>query len=402
MRLGLSVEHLHLLIIGNIGMNISIYIVERQGKHGLISNLYTAVLNPSAVITLILMFHFLFIGHYELVVFIRISITTTAHLFLRQTGLFAVTFVHLCFEDLKFVELCLTGISQTTVTRRTMLQTKPEVGELVNHLRIVTDGITQIARLLQQQGAVEECHKIIGFQPEHKVEVLDSTIVITHLSTKQTTIIMAKEVVGIKIECRIVISHCPTKSVLIITGHRTIDVITGILGLQVDGLRQEVLSLLPFLMGQTDDSTLCPDAGIVRVQFQTLIERLHRLHRIFLQKVDLSLHGIGSGIFRPTGKHGVNLRQSAVIVFLVDTTEDAVMPHTLVIGIETQGPCIVFYRSLIFLLVDTTEASQFIDIYHIWVSFDGFCTVTLRPSEVIQIEFGYASEEPRLIEIGFG
>jgi hypothetical protein len=40
---------------------------------------------------------------------------------------------------------------------------------------------------------------------------------------------------------------------------------------QVDTLGEELLTLLPLLTGQTDYSTLSPDATIVRVELKTLV-----------------------------------------------------------------------------------------------------------------------------------
>ena len=213
---------------------------------------------------------------------------------------------------------------------------------------------------------------------------------------------MSDEIIGVEVQGCIIVCHCTTKPVLIIAGQRTIDVITGILRLKVDGLGQEALTLLPFLTRQTDHGPLCPDTGIVRIQFQTLIQRLDSLRRIFLQQIDLRLHRIAPCIVRPAGQHCINLSQSTLIVFLVDAAENTVMPKTLIVGIITDGTGIVVDRLRVFLLVDATETTQLIDRHHIRIAIDGFCAVTLRPTEIVEIELGHPPEEPRLIEIGFG
>ena len=69
------------------------------------------------------------------------------------------------------------------------------------------------------------------------------------------------------------------------------------LGHQVYTLGEELLALLPLLTGQTDNSTLSPDATVVRIELKTLVERLYCCGSILLKQIHLGLHGISTGIF---------------------------------------------------------------------------------------------------------
>ena len=137
---------------------------------------------------------------------------------------------------------------------------------------------------------------------------------------------MSQKVVGINVESRIVIGHGTTEVVLVVAGHRTVNIVDGMFRQQVNALAQEFLPFLPFLTCETDHGPFCPDAAIIGIQFQTLVQRLHRFGCVFLQQIDLSLHGIGTGILRPSGSHRVDLCQGTIVLFLLYQTKDTVMP----------------------------------------------------------------------------
>ena len=129
------------------------------------------------------MFYLLFIGYSQLVVFLNIQIAALTHLFLREARLFAqIALVHLCFQYTELVGFCLSAHSQSAIARGTVLQTEPEIGKFVNDLGVVTDSTAQITRVLQQQRTIKECHEVVGLKIEHKIEVGDSAVVVTHLS----------------------------------------------------------------------------------------------------------------------------------------------------------------------------------------------------------------------------
>ena len=169
----------------------------------------------------------------------------------------------------------------------------------------------------------------------------------------------------------------------------------------MDTLAEKLLSLLPFLSGQTDDGSFCPDTTIVGIKLQTLVKCLHSFCRVFLQQIDFCLHRIGTGIFRPTGHHRIDLQHRTVIVLLLNQTENTVMPKRLILGIIAKGTVIVLHGLGKLLLVDTAKTTKFVGTDNIRIAFDSFRTVGLCATEVIKIVFGYTTEEPRFIKPWF-
>ena len=283
-----------------------------------------------------------------------------------------------------------------------MLETEPEVGKLIDHLAIVAYGGAQVACLLKQQGPVEEGHEVVGLQSQHEVEVLDAPVVVAHLGAQQSTVVVAEEVVGVEVEGGVIVGHRAPQSVLVVACHRPVDIVGGILGLQVYGLGEHLLSLLPLLAGEVDDGLLCPDARIVGVEFEALVERLHGGGCVLLQEPYLGLHGIATRVACPMGEHGVDLGESALVVLLIDAAEDAVVPEGLVVGIVAKGYGIVADGIGILLLVDAAESTKLIDARDVGVALDGLRTVALGSPEVVEIELGHAPEVPGFVEVGLG
>ena len=209
---------------------------------------------------------------------------------------------------------------------------------------------------------------------------------------------MTQEVIRIKVESPIIISHRTSEVILIITCHRTVDVVHGLFRQQMDTLIEIFLTLLPVLTSQTDDSPLSPDATVVRIKFQTLVKRCHCLGGIFLKQIYLSLHGIGTCVFGPTGNHRVNLGQGKLIVLVLDQTEDPVVPKALVLRIITKCTIIVFHSIGIFLLINATKTSQLVGTHHIRIALDSYRAIIFSPTEIIEVKFRHPSEEPGLKE----
>ena len=74
------------------------------------------------------------------------------------------------------------------------------------------------------------------------------------------------------------------------------------------------------------------------------------------------------------------------------------MPKALVRRIVAQCAVIVLDGLSIFLLIDSAKASEFIGTDDIRIPLNGFRTVILCAAIVFKIEFGYPTEEPRLME----
>ena len=154
----------------------------------------------------------------------------------------------------------------------------------------------EIACLLKKQRTVEEGHRVVGLQFQHEVEILDAPVVVAHLRTKQSAIVVADEIVGLQVERRIIVCHCPTKVLLVVSGHSTVDEVPCMPGEQADAVGEIVLTLFPIPLTEADHGALRPDAAVVGVEFQTGIERLDGTQGVFLHQVDLSLHSVSPRI----------------------------------------------------------------------------------------------------------
>ena len=349
------------------------------------------------------MLHLLFVSHHKLVVLLQVLIAATTHLLTVQTGLATtIALIHLGLEDAELVELSLTCLPQTAVAVGTMLEAEPEVGVFGNDLCIVADGTTQVTRLLQQQGAVEEGHEVVGLQLQDEVEVLDATIIIAHLGAQQTTVVVPKEVIGIEVEGCVIVGHRTTQVILIEAGQSAIDVADGMLGQQMDGLVEEVLGIFPLLTRQTDDGASCPRLTIVRVYLECAVEGGNGARRVLLQQTYLRLHGVTAGILRPARQHRVELLLCHIIFFVLDITEGAIVPEALILRVVAQRMGIVGSRLGVVFQADAADGAQLVDARDIGVTLQGLAAVGLSTRKVVKIELGNAAIEPRLVEIGFG
>ena len=213
---------------------------------------------------------------------------------------------------------------------------------------------------------------------------------------------MPQEVIGVKVKRRIIVCHRSTQIILVETGKSSVDVIGGLLGLQMDGFGEIFLALLPFLARKTDNGTLAPEIAVIRVNLQTFIECSDSFGSIFLQDKHFCLHGIGRGMLAPTRENGIQLQKCRIIVFLLNMTEHPVMPKALILRVVAQGLVVIADSLRIFLLLDSAEPPEFIHRHHKRIALDGFRTICLCACEIIEIIFGYATVEPWLIEIRLG
>jgi hypothetical protein len=77
------------------------------------------------------------------------------------------------------------------------------------------------------------------------------------------------------------------------------------------------------------------------------------------------------------------------------------MPKRLILRIITKRTVIILHSLGELLLVDTTKATKFVSADNIRIALDGLRAISLCTTEVIEIIFGYATEEPRFIEPRF-
>ena len=282
------------------------------------------------------------------------------------------------------------------------MQPRPEVGVLVNDLGVVTDGAAQVAGLVEQRGTVVERHEVLGLQLQHEVKVGDGAVVVAHLGAKQSTVVVSEEVIGVEVKCGIIVGHGSAQVVLVVTCQGTVDVVICLFWKQMDGFAQVLLRFFPLAACQADNGASRPDIAVVGVELQALVECDDGIGGVLLQHIDLGANGIAAGILAPACQHGVELEMGLRIVFLLNAAEDAVVPQVLPLRVVTQRLGIVADGVLVFLLIDTCESAQLVEVDDVGVTLNGCRTVALGTGEVVKVILGNGTEEPRLIEIGLG
>ena len=361
------------------------------------------VLHPSAIVVLIVMLHLLLVGHHQLVILLHVNVAALAHLMRIQTRLRAIEMlVETSLEHGVLVSLCLLHHTQAAIAGSTSLQARPEIGELVNHFRIVIDGSSKVACLVAQHTTVEECQHVVGFEFQHEVEVGNGAVVVADLGSQQSSVVVSKKVVGFQVKGRIVVGHCPTKVILIKPCQRAVDVVATMLGQQMDGLVELFLCLLPLTSRKADDAAHRPGLSVIRVNVEALLQRGNGLGCVFLQHIDLSLHCIASGIAAPARQHRIEFGMSRVVLLILNTAQHTVMPKILVFRLIPQSPRIIGNSIRKLLLLNARQSSKLVDLGHVGIALQGFAAIALGTCEVVEIVLCNSTEEPRLVKPRLG
>ena len=156
-------------------------------------------------------------------------------------------FVELCLRHTELIHLGLGRHSQPTIAGSTCQQASPEIGEGLDDTRIIPDGCLVVASPVEEQRPIVESLQVVGLIAQHKIEVFNGAVVITQLLTEQTTIVVRQEVIGIHVDCFIVILHRLTQFVAVHTHHCTIHIVVDHTRLIVDGLCKSLVGNFPVL-----------------------------------------------------------------------------------------------------------------------------------------------------------
>ena len=186
----------------------------------------------------------------NLVILVRINLALLTHslkLLTTPARLLAKMLVVLRLKDAEFVHFCLCRHSQTTIALCTIMQTCPEIRELVYHFCIVGNSCPQIACTVKQSGTIEQSHHVIWLKGKHIVEILYGIIVIAYLLTQETAVIVCKEIVRLNIEGEVIVGHRTTEIIQTQTSHGTVYVVASLLRLQVNSLGKKLVGILPFI-----------------------------------------------------------------------------------------------------------------------------------------------------------
>ena len=240
--------------------------------------------------------------------------------------------VHLSLQDAEFVKFRLSCHAKSTIAVGTARQTCPEVRKLPYHTCIVAYGSSEISCLVEKNGTIEYGKHIVRLHAYDEVEIGDGTIVVAKLHTQKTTVVMCEKILWVKVDGCIIIRHSTSKIVEIVTCKGTVDVRRHVLRLEVYGLAEESVGVLPFASREAYHSTLCPCLRVIGVDFETAVEPFG----ILLSQINLCLQRISTRKLLPFHHYSVKVELCLCIVFLLHTAERTVIPCRLVLRIKTQ------------------------------------------------------------------
>ena len=361
--------------------------------------------------------HGLFVLHHHVVVLVEVYLAllaSDARLLLRPARLYADVLVQLGLQHLKLVEFGLVGHAQAPVAVGPPIESRPEIGKLVDDLGIVADGASQVAGLVEQQGAVVDGHDVLRLHPDDIVEIGDGTVVVAHLHAQQSTVVMGKEVVGVEVEGHVVVAHGSPQVVAVEPHKGAVDIATHHLGLEVDDLTQLLVGLLPFLLRHATQLLVGllpfllrhanigpgePRLPVVGIPLQCLIQPFGCGDGVVLHEADARFHGIGPGVLTPFLDDGVEFELCTVVVLEFYAAQCPVEPEVLRQWFFPQCTVVVGDGFLVFLLTDAAQSPQFVDAHHVGIEFDGLGAVALGTGEVVEIILGDTSIKPRFVKI---
>ena len=348
--------------------------------------------------------HFLLlVGNHNLVVFIQVIITPLSQLFLVQSGLYAIqVFVQLRFIYTKLILFCFFRHAQFSITCGTMLQTSPEVRILSNDCCIVVNGFFQVSCGFKQQSTVEKRHVVIGFNSQHKIKVFYSSVVISHLCSQQASVIVSQIVIGVYIQRCVIVCHGTTQIVLLQPCQGSVDIITWLLGFQMNRLVQCLFCWLPLLFAQVYVAFGCPYRPIILINLYAFVQCFQGLYCIFLQQQHLGPHAIGRSIVRPSVGYCIKLCYGLAIVLTLNMAQHSVVPQVLVVWGIGDGSAVIIGSPSEIVSLDASNGSQFVIVDNIGITLYGFGTISLCAKKIFQIVLCQSTEEPWLIEIRFG
>ena len=325
-----------------------------QGKHRLWQNRHILILHPSTVIRLVTVVFRIIVGHHNLTVVFHVLIRFLTRLVVRSRLLFrTVLRFNLRFQHLKFVGIRPFQVAHLSSGLRTILVPGQEVGIFFQHRRIVLDSSGIITRTVAQQAPVETGHQVVRLHLEHKAEILNRAVVIPHLCTQQTTVIVSDKIIPVHIQCQVIIRHCPSQVILMISCQRTVDIHARITHRQTNCLRQVRFRILILSALQEQHTARRPCIRIITVHLDSLVRIRHGLQRILLFQRHLRTHQVRIRITRRDTNQRIQIRTCLRIFLLVHPAQSQVMPQTDILRIHLQGLAVILDSPLIILLADT-------------------------------------------------
>ncbi len=301
---------------------------------------------------------------------------------------------------MKLVGLGLLRHAKAAVAFGTVLQACPEVGELVNDLRVIADSPPQVARLFEQQPTVEQSQIVVRLKREHKIKVGDCPVVVAHLRTEQATVVVAEEIVRLQVKGCVVVGHCSAQIVPVDPCQSPVYVVPGMARQEVDGLVEELLRLFPLALRKADQGAFRPRSAVIRVDFEALVESRDGLGCVVLHEEHFSPHRECRRILAPPRIHRVEFAKRGIIFLVVYAAKHAVVPQPPVLRVIAKCPRIVVDGSLVFSEPYSHYAAKLVAVHHVWIAIDCLGAIVLRPDEIVEVVFRHGPIEPRLVKIG--
>ena len=208
------------LIIVDLPFHIIVLFIIGKHEHGLGNNIHILILHASTIVTLIFFFSLFVVGNHYLTIVVHVLVgLLTGFIILRIIGsllirIYSVLFIQLCFQHLEFICISTFHIPYFPTRLRSVLISQQEIGIFIYHRRIIFNCPFIISCLIQQQTTVENSHHIVGLHFDNKIKVLNSPVVI------------ADEIIGINIQCNIIVTHRSSQVILMVTGQSTVDINT--------------------------------------------------------------------------------------------------------------------------------------------------------------------------------
>ena len=213
---------------------------------------------------------------------------------------------------------------------------------------------------------------------------------------------MRQEVVGIQFDGLVVVGHGTSQIVDVIACQRTIHIIIGHGGLQMNGFSKLLVCIFPLFTAQTDHRPHRPGLSIIGIEFQRAVEKGRGLHGISLLHAHFCLELIDFCVGFPSVHHRIEFEIRLVKVLVLYATQRTIIPQVHVHGVIGYGLVIIGGGIAIFLLSDTAHSAKFIDSGHVGIQADCFRTIVLRTEIIIEIVFRQGPEIPWFIEIRLG
>ena len=165
--------------------------------------------------------------------------------------LYADMLVHLRLENAELIHFSLICHAQFPVTACPAGKTGPEIRELIDYHRVVTNGLPQVSDTVVQQRTIVNGHEILRLHLHNEVEISYSTVVVAKLNAQQSAVIVCKKITRIEVNCKVIIGHCTPKVVQIQSCKGTVYIVFNDFWTQMNHTRKAGIgrSPLPAVQG---------------------------------------------------------------------------------------------------------------------------------------------------------